>query len=49
MPAWPVRMSGNDVKVEPAPLLGEHNVAGLSDYLGLNDEEIADLKTDGAV
>ncbi|MDP7392352.1 MAG: CoA transferase [Alphaproteobacteria bacterium] len=31
MPAWPVRMSGNDVKVEPAPLLGEHNVAVLSD------------------
>ena len=49
MPAWPVRMSGNDVKVEPAPLLGEHNEAVLSDWLGLSDEEIADLKTDGAV
>ena len=49
MPAWPVRMSGNDVKVEPAPLLGEHNKAVLSDWLGLSDDEIADLKTDGAV
>ncbi|MEC8164196.1 MAG: hypothetical protein VX079_06500 [Pseudomonadota bacterium] len=49
MPTWPVRMSRNDVKVEPAPLLGEHNKAVLSDWLGLSDEEIADLKTDGAM
>ena len=49
MPAWPVRMSGNDVKVEPAPLLGEHNKTVLSDCLGLSDEEIADLKTEGAM
>ena len=49
MPAWPVRMSGNDVKVELAPLFGEHNKAVLSDWLGLSDEEIADLKTEGAM
>lgn len=49
MPAWPVRMSGNDIKVEPAPLLGEHNEAVLSDWLGMSDEEIAALKAEGAV
>ena len=49
MPAWPVRMSGNDVKVEPAPLLGEHNEVILSDWLGMSEEEIATLKAEGAV
>jgi crotonobetainyl-CoA:carnitine CoA-transferase CaiB-like acyl-CoA transferase len=49
MPAWPVRMSGNDVKVEPAPLLGEHNEIILSDWLGMSEEEIATLKAEGAV
>ena len=47
MPAWPVRMSGNDVKVEPAPLLGEHNEVILSDWLGMSEEEIAALKAEG--
>jgi formyl-CoA transferase len=49
MPAWPVRMSGNDVKVEPAPLLGEHNEIILSDWLGMSEKEIATLKAEGAV
>jgi formyl-CoA transferase len=49
IPAWPVRMSGNDVKVEPAPLLGEHNEVILSDWLGMSEEEIATLKAEGAV
>ena len=49
LPAWPVRMSGNDVKVEPAPLLGEHNEVILSDWLGMSEEEIAALKAEGTV
>jgi crotonobetainyl-CoA:carnitine CoA-transferase CaiB-like acyl-CoA transferase len=49
MPAWPVRMSGNDVKVEPAPLLGEHNEVILSEWLGMSEEEIAVLKAEGTV
>jgi crotonobetainyl-CoA:carnitine CoA-transferase CaiB-like acyl-CoA transferase len=49
MPAWPVRMSGNNVKVEPAPLLGEHNEVILSDWLGMSEEEIAVLKAEGTV
>ena len=44
MPAWPVRMSENYVRVETASLLGEHNEAVLSDWLGLSVDEIADLK-----
>ena len=49
MPAWPVQMSGNEVKVEPAPLLGQHNEDVLGDWLGLSDDEIAKLKVEGAV
>ena len=49
MPAWPVRMSENDVRVEPAPLLGEHNEAVLGDWLGLSEDEIAELKIDGVL
>ncbi len=49
MPAWPVKMSGNDIKVEPAPLLGEHNEEILSDWLGMSPDEIAQLKAEGAV
>ncbi len=49
MPAWPVRMSGNHVKVEPAPLLGQHNEDVLSDWLGMSDDDIAALKAGGAV
>ena len=49
MPAWPVRMSENDVRVEPAPLLGEHNEAVLGYWLGLSDDEIAELKIDGVL
>ena len=49
MPAWPVRMSENDVRVEPAPLLGEHNEAVLGDWLGLSEDEIAELKRDGVL
>ena len=46
MPAWPVQMSGNDVKVKPAPLLGQHNEDVLSDWLGMSDDDMAALKTE---
>ena len=49
MAAWPVRMSGSDVPVAPAPLLGEHNESVLGDWLGLSAEEVARLKADGAM
>ncbi len=49
MAAWPVKMSDTDVKVAPAPLLGEHNESVLNDWLGLSADEVAELKEDGAM
>ena len=49
MPTWPVRFEGVPTKVEPAPLLGEHTTEVLSDWLGLDAAEVAQLKQDGIV
>lgn len=44
------RMSGNDVKIrKPAPMLGDHNEFVLSQVLGLDDSQIAELEESGAV
>jgi formyl-CoA transferase len=47
--AWPVKMSGSDVPLQVAPLLGEHNEAVLGDWLGLGRDEVDALKADGAL
>ena len=49
MPVWPVKMSGSEVPLEPAPLLGEHIEAVLADWLGIGKDEVAELKADGTV
>lgn len=49
MPAWPVKMSGNDVPLGPAPLLGEHTSDVLDAWLGLSDEDVEALRGDGIV
>lgn len=49
MPAWPVKMSGSDVPMEAAPLLGEHNATVLGDWLGLSEDEVDTLKSDGVI
>ncbi len=49
MSAWPVKMSDTNVKVAPAPLLGEHNESVLADWLGLSADDVATLKKDGAI
>jgi formyl-CoA transferase len=49
MAAWPVRMSGSNVPVAPAPLLGEHNQSVLNEWLGLSAAEIEKLEADGAM
>ena len=38
-----------DVMVKPAPLLGQHNEDVLSDWLGMSNDNIAVLKTEGTV
>jgi formyl-CoA transferase len=49
MPTWPMRLDGVPTKVEPTPLLGEHTSEVLSDWLGLDAAELAQLKQDGIV
>jgi formyl-CoA transferase len=44
----PVKLSGNEVKVERSPLLGEHTDEILTDVLGFDAERVAHLKTSGA-
>jgi crotonobetainyl-CoA:carnitine CoA-transferase CaiB-like acyl-CoA transferase len=48
MTAWPVRFAGRPPEVKPAPLLGQHNDAVLSDWLELDEDAIQALRT-GAV
>ena len=43
MPGWPVKMSGSEVPLTVAPLLGEHNEEVLGELLGYTPEEVAAL------
>jgi CoA-transferase family III len=47
MPAWPVRVDGAPPRVLPAPMLGEHNAAVLSEWLGIESGEIEALHQEG--
>jgi crotonobetainyl-CoA:carnitine CoA-transferase CaiB-like acyl-CoA transferase len=49
MTTWPVRFDGAVAPLEPAPLLGEHTKEALSEWLGLDDAAIAELKQAGAI
>lgn len=46
---WPVKMSGNPVTLESAPLLGEHTETVLGDWLGLSPDAVKALRDKGAV
>ena len=46
---WAPRMSGSDVPMTAAPLLGQHTAEVLSDDLGLCGEELAAMERDGIV
>ena len=45
----PVKLSDSPVSVERSPLLGEHTDEILSEVLGYHAEEIAEIKSSGAV
>ena len=46
----PVRLSVTPSSIRrSAPLLGQHNVEGYCEELGCTDEELASLKTEGAI
>ncbi|HEY3849001.1 MAG TPA: CoA transferase [Acetobacteraceae bacterium] len=49
MAAWPVRFSGNPPPVKPAPLLGEHTKDVLNHWLGLGDDAVSTLRSNGVV
>ena len=49
IPGWPVRMSGNPVRTRVAPLLGEHNEEVYAELLGLDADEVARLREEGAI
>ena len=42
-------MSGSNVPVAPAPLLGEHNEAVLGDWLGMSEKDVAALRERGSI
>ncbi len=49
MPAWPVRFDGAPPRVKRSPLLGEHNAEVLGQWLGIGEEELAGLKSEGII
>jgi crotonobetainyl-CoA:carnitine CoA-transferase CaiB-like acyl-CoA transferase len=44
LPGWPVKMSASYVKVDRAPLLGEHNEEVYAAWLGFSARDLEDLK-----
>ncbi len=46
---WAPRMSGSPTTIRPAPLLGEHSEAVLSEELGIDAAGFADLRSKGVV
>lgn len=49
MPGWPVYFNGKPPVVKPAPLLGQHSAEVLKDWLGMNEEQVAALRTDKVI
>ena len=49
MPSWPVRVDGKAARLKSSPMLGEHTDEVVSDWLGLNDSAIEELKVEQAV
>ncbi|MCH9009282.1 MAG: CoA transferase [Chloroflexi bacterium] len=49
MPGCPIKLSDSPVKVASPPLLGEHTSEVLSEFLGYDDERMAELKAQGVI
>lgn len=49
MPGWPVKMEHSYVRVEPAPLLGQHNSEVYEELLGLSHGALAELAEQGVI
>ena len=49
MPGWPVKMECSHVRIEAAPLLGQHNLEVYEELLGLGEAELAQLAEQGVI
>src|SRR5947207_7288147 len=49
MPSWPVRFDCRPPKLEPAPLLGQHNAQVFGDWLGMSAGDLEGLKKEGVI
>jgi len=49
LPGWPVKMSESYVKVDRAPLLGEHNAEVYAEWLSLTAHDLEDLKAQDVI
>jgi crotonobetainyl-CoA:carnitine CoA-transferase CaiB-like acyl-CoA transferase len=49
MPGWPVRVDGKPPALTASPVLGEHTETVLGEWLGLNAQAVAALRSDGAL
>ncbi|MGA7001201.1 MAG: CoA transferase [Pseudolabrys sp.] len=49
MPGWPVRFGGRTPKVKSAPLLGQHTNEVLGEWLGLDADQIEQLRKDNII
>jgi formyl-CoA transferase len=49
MPTFPVRFDGKPPKIEPAPLLGQHNSEVFGSWLGMSAGDVEGLKRDGVL
>ena len=45
----PIKLSDSPVDVQRSPLLGEHTDEVLCDFLGYSSDEVAEIKSSGAV
>ena len=49
VPAWPVRINGKPITVQPAPGLGQHSDDVLGSWLGVSAPDVATLRKNGIV
>ena len=49
MATWPVRVDGKMVRVKGSPALGGNTAEVLKDWLGIDERQVASLKTEGVL